>query len=49
MLVRFTGEADDVDGAAGELRSALADMAADPSTAALREAWERSPAWTATQ
>lgn len=47
MLVRFVGDRDDVAGAAAELRSVLADIGADPSTAAVREAWQRSPAWNA--
>lgn len=49
MLVRFTGEPDDISGAAAELTAALAEMAVDPATAKLRAAWLRSPAWTATQ
>lgn len=49
MLVRFVGEQEDVASAAGELRSALADMATDAAATRVREAWRRSPAWTATQ
>jgi hypothetical protein len=49
MLVRFVGEQEDVAGAAGELRAVLADMATDAATATVREAWQRSPAWTDSQ
>ncbi|OHV06945.1 molybdopterin-binding protein [Mycobacterium talmoniae] len=49
MLVRFVGEPEDVARAAAELRSVLADIATDPATAIVRDAWQRSPAWTAAQ
>jgi nicotinamide-nucleotide amidase len=47
MIVRFVGARREVAGAAADLRSVLADIAANPATAAVRDAWLHSPAWSA--
>ena len=48
MLIRFVGDQDDVAHAAETLRTALANMAEDPTVAAVRQAWQNSPAWDTT-
>lgn len=47
MVLRLAGVRAEVESAAADLRSVLAGLAADPSAAAVREAWQSSPAWGA--
>lgn len=47
MIVRFLGARDEVDAAAAALREALDGLDSDPSARAVRDAWQQSPAWTA--